>query len=199
MPLVSCPECDLLQRQVPLVPGGTAYCARCGALLYRNPIDGFDRTLAFTLAAAVLFITANAFPIVSLEASGQRTSTTLLGAVAALHDQDMTAVAALVFLTTFLAPSVHVCALLYLLLPLKLGRVPRHLPVVFRLVDAVRPWGMVEVFMLGMLVSLAKLSHMATVSPGVALWAFAGLMVLFSAGAATFDARALWVRVEATR
>jgi paraquat-inducible protein A len=197
--LLACRECDLLQKEVRLAPGGSAQCARCAATLYRNPTDGFDRTLAVTLAAAVVFIVANAFPMVGLEVSGSRTSTTLLGTVATLHDQDMTAVAALVFVTTFLAPAIDISAMLYLLLPLKLGRVPRGLPAVFRVVDAVRPWGMVEVFMLGTLVSLAKLSHLASVKPGIALWSFAVLMLLLAAGAVSFDARALWSRVEATR
>jgi paraquat-inducible protein A len=197
--LLACHECDLLQTEVRLAPGGSARCARCGASLYRNPAGGFDRTLALTLAAAVLFILANAFPIVGLEASGSRTSTTLLGTVATLHDQEMTSVAALVFFTTFLAPALDIGAMLYMLLPVKLGRVPPGFPRVFRLVAAVRPWGMVEVFMLGTLVSLAKLSHLASVTPGVALWSFGALMLLVAAGAASFDARALWARVEAAR
>jgi len=197
--LLACRECDLLQKEVPLAPGGSAQCGRCGATLYRNPAGGFDRTLAVTLAAAVCFLVANAFPIVGLEASGSRTSTTLLGTVATLHDQDMTAVAALVLVTTFLAPAIEIGAMLYLMLPVRLGRVPPGLPAVFRVVDAVHPWGMVEVFMLGTLVSLAKLAHLADVKPGIALWSFAVLMLLLAAGAVSFDARALWARVEAIR
>jgi paraquat-inducible protein A len=194
--LLACHECDLLQQEAPLAPGDTARCARCGAVLYRNQPDGLDRTLAYTLGAAVLFVVANAFPIVGLEVSGHRTSTTLFSTVRTLHDQDMTIVAGLIFVTTILMPAVHISALLYMLLPLKLGRVPRGLPAVFRLVHAVRPWGMVEVFMLGTLVSLAKLAHLAHVVPGVALWSFGALMFLVAAGAASFDSRALWARVE---
>jgi len=197
--VVACHECDLLHREVRLRPGGTARCARCEAVLYRNVPDGLDRTLAVMLGAAVLFVLANAFPIVGLEVSGHRSSATLLGTVKTLHDQDMTSVAALVFFTTFLVPVIHIGAMLYLLLPLKLGRVPESLPRVFRVVQSVRPWGMVEVFMLGTLVSLAKLSHLAAVKPGVALWSFGVLMLLVAAGAAWFDPKALWARVEAVR
>jgi|SRR5262245_6683224 len=50
--LIACHECDLLQREVPLAPGGAARCPRCGAVLYRNTPDGLDRTLAYTLGAA---------------------------------------------------------------------------------------------------------------------------------------------------
>ena len=197
--MIACHECDLLQRDVQLAPGGTARCARCGAVLYRNQPDSLDRTLAYTLGAAVLFVLANAFPIVGMEASGLRTSTTLLGMVRVLHDQDMTIVAGLVFVTTFLMPALHIGALLYMLLPIRLGRVPRGLPAMFRLVQTVRPWGMVEVFLLGTLVSLTKLAHLAHVVPGIALWSFGALMFLVAAGAAAFNPRALWDRVEVAR
>lgn len=167
-------------------------------VLYRNVPDSLDRTLALTLAAAVLFVVANAFPIVGLDAQGNRTSTTLFGTVRTLHDDGMTSVAALVFVTTILMPAVELGAMLYMLLPLKLGRVPHGLPAMFRAVQTVRPWGMVEVFILGTLVSLAKLAHLASVAPGIALWSFAALMVLLAAMKAAFDPRALWERVAVT-
>jgi paraquat-inducible protein A len=194
---IACHECDLLQREIALPLGGSALCRRCGGVLYRSIPDGFDRTLAYMLAAAVLFVVANAFPIVALEAQGTRISTTLFGSVRTLHDQDMTSVAALVFVTTILMPALEIGAMLYMLLPLKLGRVPKELPVMFRLVQTVRPWGMVEVFMLGTLVSLAKLAHIAHVVPGVAIWSFAALMFLLAAAAASFDSHDLWARVDA--
>jgi paraquat-inducible protein A len=196
--LIACHECDLLQREVPLPTGRAARCGRCGAVLYRNTPDSLNRTLAYTLAAALLFAVANAFPIVGLDAQGNRTATTLFGTVRTLHDDGMTSVAALVFVTTILMPALELGAMLYMLLPLKLGRVPHGLPAMFRVVQSVRPWGMVEVFMLGTLVSLAKLAHLASVVPGIALWSFAALMLLLAAVSAAFDPRALWARVATT-
>jgi len=195
--LIACHECDLLCRDTPVAPGSKACCRRCGALLYRRIPDSLDRTLACLLGAALLMIVANAFPIVGLEAQGNRTSTTLFGSVRTLYDDGMTSVAALVFATTILMPALDIGAMLYMLLPLKLGWVPNGLPVMYRLVQTVRPWGMVEVFMLGTLVSLAKLGHLAHVVPGVALWSFGMLMVLVAAAAASFDAHELWARAEA--
>lgn len=197
--LHACHDCDLLQREVPLAPGGTARCPRCGAVLYRRKPNGLDRTLAYSMGAAVLFVIANCFPIVGLAAAGHHSSTTLFGTVRTLYDGDMTSVAALVFTTTILMPALEIAALLYLLLPLKLGRVPSGLPAVFRLVHAVRPWGMVEVFMLGTLVALTKLAHLASVVPGIALFSFGVLMILVAAAAASFDTHALWERVEEVR
>ena len=195
--LIACHECDLLCRDTPVAPGSKACCRRCGAVLYRRIPDSLDRTLACLLGAALLMIVANAFPIVGLEAQGNRTSTTLFGSVRTLYDDDMTSVAALVFVTTILMPALEVGAMLYMLLPLKLGWLPKGLPAMFRLVQTVRPWGMVEVFMLGTLVSLAKLGHLAHVVPGVALWSFGLLMVLVAAAAASFDPHDLWARAEA--
>lgn len=195
--LIACHECDLLQREVPLPPHGAARCGRCGAVLYRNVPDSVERTLACTLAAAILFVVANAFPIVGLDAQGHHTSTTLFGAVRTLHEQEMTSVAVLVFVTTVLMPALQLGAMLYMLLPLQFGVVPQGVPAMFRVVEAVRPWGMVEVFLLGTLVSLAKLAHIASLVPDVALWSFAALMVLLAATASSFDERSFWQRVNA--
>ncbi len=195
--LIACHECDLLNRETTIPPGGKACCRRCGAVLYRNVPDSLDRTLAYTLGAAMLFIVANLFPVAGLEAQGTRISTTLFGTVRTLYDQDMASVATLVFVTTILMPALEIGAMLYMLLPLKIGWVPKELPAMFRLVQTLRPWGMVEVFMLGTLVALAKLAHIAAVLPGIALWSFGALMFLVAAAASSFDARALWARADA--
>jgi paraquat-inducible protein A len=197
--LIVCHECDVLLREPALADGCEARCPRCGAALFAKSREGLERTLALTLGALVLFVVSNSFPILGLEVQAHRTATTLYGAVLALRDQEMPLVAGLVFVTTILVPAVDLAAMTYLLLPLSLGRRPPSLAEVFRLVQSVRPWGMVEVFILGVLVSLVKLAHLASVLPGVALWSFGGLMLLMAAAAASFDAREFWVRVEALR
>jgi paraquat-inducible protein A len=190
--LIACHECDLLQREGPLPEGGKALCVRCGALLYRSHPRSVERTLAFALAAVVLFAIANLFPIISLELQGQRVDATLYGAVNTLYGQGMELVAALVFVTAIAMPALQLAALCYLLLPVRLGRVTPRAGPVFRLLQAVRPWCMVEVFMLGVLVSLVKLAHVASAIPGVALWSLGALMLLLAALAASFDPRTLW-------
>lgn len=198
-PLIACHECDLLQREAPLPQGGIARCGRCGAELYRSHPQSFERMLTLTLGAGVLFAIANSYPIIGLKLEGQVVQTTLFHAVRVLYNEDMAPVAALVFVTTLLMPALQLCAMAYLLLPLRLGRAPLHFALVFRLLQAVRPWGMVEVLMLGVLVSLVKLAHLASVVPGIALWSFGALMLLFAAIAAVFDPRELWARMSAIR
>ena len=192
--LIACHECDLLQREAPLVHGGAARCGRCGAELYRHRPASLERTLALTAGAVFLFVIANSFPILGLQLQGQVIDTTLYNTVHRLWDEDMKSVAALVFVTTIAIPALQLFAFTWLLLPLRLGRVPPYFALVFRMLQAVRPWGMVEVFMLGVLVSLVKLAHLAGVVPGIALWSFAALMLVMAAITAVFDPRALWER-----
>ena len=195
----ACHECDALQRMVPLQSGGMARCWRCGAVLYRRRRYGLDATLALTLTAAVLFLLANAFPLVGLDLQGQRHATSLWGAVRSLWDQDVELLALLVFVTTMAMPALDLGAMLWLLLPLVLGRRPPAGMRVLRALQVIRPWGMVEVFILGVLVALVKLAHIATVEPGLALWSFGGLIVVLAAAAASFDADLAWAHLAAHR
>jgi paraquat-inducible protein A len=194
--LIACRECDCLQQEAALQARGAAQCARCGACLYRYKPHGLDHTLAFLAAAAILFVIATSFPLLSLDAQGLTTTTTLFGTAQALYEGGDTSVAALVFMTTILFPAVEIAAMLYMLAALKLGYVPRTLPLLFLAFEAVKPWGMTSVFMLGTLVSMVKLAHIATVIPGIALVALGGLIMMIAATEATYDPRALWRRVR---
>jgi|SRR5215510_3258025 len=190
--LTACHECDLLQREPILPPGGTACCLRCNAVLFRDIPDSIDRGLAYTLGAAILFIVANIFPIVGLEVQGNLHATSLYGAVESIWNNDMEGVASLVFATTILIPAVEISLMLYVLLQLKFGRLPGELRSILRIMQSVRPWSMTQVFILGVLVALVKLAHLAHVVPGVALWAFGGLILLLTAAGSTFNMHMLW-------
>ncbi|MDQ3025167.1 MAG: paraquat-inducible protein A [Pseudomonadota bacterium] len=197
--LVACPECDALQREVDLDPGGAASCVRCGAELYREKAHSLDRTLAFICAATVVFIAANAFPLMELETQGIQTSSTLFGTVTVLQETGWPTIALLVFLTTIAVPFLQLAAALYILVPLKLGFVPARLPLAVRSLDAIWPWGMVEVFLLGAMVSQVKLAQIATLYPGAAMYMLGAYVLLIVAAVAAFEPRVLWERVESLR
>ncbi|MDI9690384.1 paraquat-inducible protein A, partial [Burkholderia cenocepacia] len=88
---------------------------------------------------------------------------TLIGAIDALWRQDMAIVGVMVFCSTVLFPLVEMAALLYVLLPIRRGIVPPGLNLVLRTIQLVRPWGMIEVFMLGILVTIVKMVSLARV------------------------------------
>ena len=196
-PLIACRECDLLQHEIALPAYGAALCVRCDASLFRVIPHGLDYTLASLLTGLFFFMLANVYPLVILEVKGNVASATLFGAIKALAAQDLLSVATLVLVTTILAPACEIIAMLYLLIPLKLGRAVPAKAMVFRLIEHVRPWGMIEVFMLGILVAIVKLTTFATVIPGVALWSCGALMLSFSAAAYFYNPRDIWQAVSA--
>ena len=123
---------------------------------------------------------------------GDKISTTMPQAVWALHQHHMTGLALLVLVTTLLAPGIQIAAILTLLVCLRLRRGQHHFAQLFRLLQVIRVWGMLDVLMLGILVALVKLAALATVVPGVALWSFAALLVLLTLLSSSFSARDLW-------
>lgn len=194
--MVACHECDLLQQAVALQSGGVARCRRCRAILYRNSPDSLVRTLAFTQAATVFFIVANLYPIMGIEIQGTPGETNLYGAVHSLWQQEMYLISLLVGLTTLLLPAAELGMMLYLLLLLRRNIIPPGLPLFMRILKHIRPWSMVEVFMLGILVSLVKLTSASTIIPGVALWSFGGLTFMLAAMASSFNSRDIWASLE---
>ncbi len=194
--LIICHDCDLLQREIPLKRGCSASCSRCGAELYRNATDSIDRTLAYSLAASVLFVIANVFPIFAIESQGTRRAINLFGAVSSLWDQQMQFIALLVFMTTIFIPALELITMTCLLLPLKFRHIPVGYILILRMMQIVEPWGMIEVLMLGVLVSLVKLTSSFKVIPGIGLWSFGCLTILLAAAAASFSTRDVWARLE---
>ena len=183
-------------REVNAPVGGSASCPRCGVVLYRNLGARFDWSLAFLVGAAVLYLIANAFPIVTMEAGGNRTIATLFGTVVALQRDGSSPVAALVLFTAIVFPALIIGLMIYMLLPLQFGRAPAGADAVFRALQASQPWSMIEVFMLGILASIVKLAHLAALVVGPALWAFGALIVLMAAGVACFEPAEYWARVR---
>jgi paraquat-inducible protein A len=168
---------------------------RCDALLYYQKKDSLDRTLSLTIAGLVLFIVANTLPFLAMKSKGLVRETTLITGVKGLYLQGMEALALLVFLTTILVPLVQIAGMLYVLVPLKVNRVPRHLALVFRFIRSLQPWAMMEVFMIGILVSMVKLGKMASIVPGLALFSFVVLIFVLAGSAASLDPRIVWDRL----
>ena len=197
--VIACHDCDLIQRLPHLTEPGTVQCIRCGAVLHQKKHDSIERTLSFTLAGLVLFGLANSFPFLAFKLEAQVRQTTLLTGIQELYTQGMPELSIIVLLTTVLVPLAQMISLLYILLPLKLKRMPIALPAVFRFVRHLQPWSMMEVFMVGILVSVVKLAKMAKIVPGVALFSFLALIFVLAAMTASLDSHLIWEKWETRR
>lgn len=198
--VVACPDCDLLNRVPVGQVKGTCLCARCGAVLSRYRPNSIERSLALTLTALLLFILSNSFPFLAMKSGGLVQETTLVSGIQALWEQELYGLALLVLLTCILVPLLQMLGLLYILTPLYWGTRPAaHGARVFRLVVEVAPWGMMEVFMIGILVALVKLGHMATIVPGISVFSFGALIFVMAAAFSSLDPALLWDRFDLRR
>ena len=174
-------------------------CTRCHAHLQRPEGASVDSALALAVCALMLLLLSNAYPLVAMHINGSSRETTLMGAAHGLYAQGDDSLAVLVFLTTVVAPLFQIVALLYILIPLWLNRHAAGQDVVFRLLTRARPWSFMEVFMLGALVALVRLSKFAHIVPGISLWSCALLMICMSALTNVTSPEQFWRWVESAR
>ncbi len=196
MSTVACPGCDLLQGIPPLPSGGKARCPRCGETLASRPAASLDRPLALTLAAAIVLIVANTQPMMGLSAVGRQASTTILGGAYEMWVQGRELTAMVVAFCVVIAPAGYLACMLAILLAARRPPAPPWVGGLLRWADFMKPWSMLEVMMLGVLVALVKIAELATVTPGVGMYATGLLVLLLPAIAVTFDPGEVWNRVE---
>ena len=176
--LTACPMCDTLHRRVHLKDGQRARCRVCGSELARSSRLNRARMIPLVLTCLLLFVMANVFPIVAIELQGTVHQLTLVGAVMTLLQSEMFAVALMVFVPTLFLPGLYLLTLLFVLWLTGRGDVPAGVQNrLVRMMQQVYPWSMVEVFLLGVLVAIIKLSSMASIIAGPALWAWMGTTI----------------------
>ena len=194
-----CHDCDVIQTVVNLPVGAVARCVCCGARLFANPKGGLDVPLALSLSALVFLVLANSFPFLSLNMQGNVQTSTLTGTALAFLKNDQLILAFVVWFSTVIAPGIIVFGLSYVLFALRFGINLPYIHTTIHAVHRILPWVMMDVFILGALVALVKLSSLADISLGVGLYAFIMLIVLFSAIVATIEPHLLWERLDSIR
>lgn len=178
---LNCHHCGATFVRVRLEPGQWSRCSRCEEVLETYGGLNSQAWLAVILAAAITFVLANAFPVMTLMFQGTGQSTTFLGAVKATWYAGYPEVAVLTALVGFGFPVFKLLLLAMLFLPMSLGRLPSYFEWVLGLIGWVRHWCMVPVFLLGALVAIVKLIDLAQLEVGVGLYATAVSSLFFTA------------------
>ena len=189
--LAICEHCDSVHQRGALAPGEAADCRVCGATLYRRSRLDVDAMLALTVAALIVFVLANAAPIVTMQSGGVTTRGWLMTIVSSAWEYGVGPVAAIAAGTVFLFPLAQLGLYLYVLLGSKRRTRPPGFVEAMHGLRWLRPWSMVEVFLIGILVSMVKMSSLAKVTPEAGLWGFGVLTILLTA-LSTFELRELW-------
>jgi paraquat-inducible protein A len=189
----------MAHKTVPAPAIAATRCVRCRAPLQRPENGSIDAAIAIAITALVLLVFSNIYPLVTIQYNGTVRDTRLLGAALAFYSGNHPFLAALVFATTIVGPLLQIIGLLYLLVPLRRGREAPAQNTIFRLLAQMRPWTFVEVFMLGAVVALVRLTAYAQVIPGVALWSCGLLMFALAALTSRTTPGQFWRWVEKDR
>ena len=182
-----CHDCDALLLIPELNRTETAYCPICDGLIDEGGNIAFNRLLPLTITGFILFILANLYPLLSMNANGQIVDGTILSASTALWNGDQRFLSIVVFITTFLTPLLQLLANAWLLLPLPFGRILPFSDSVLRVSHHSVPWNMMEIFLLGFIIAVVKLGEEAVIILGPSLYAFVALILLMTVLNNLFD------------
>lgn len=197
--LDACAECDLLLNPAQPAMGDKAQCPRCGYLLQRPRKQSIERTFALSVAGLILIFPANLLPLVGIKVLGNTRDGTLWSGVATLYQEDMWAVAILVFLSSMLFPLVNIVLSLLVSGHLYFRKPNRYLPRWMRWLQHIEEWAMLEVYTLGIIVACVKLASMAELRFGFGLYAFVALLIVNAMLASSLDQYLFWRRIEQLR
>ncbi len=191
--LVLCRYCDLLQELPPLEDGQEAHCARCGHELDARQRESALRPILYALSALFMLLLTNLFPFIGMDAAGSVREMDFLDTSAVLLDEDYPWLALLVWLFIQAIPAFCMSAIIYL----KLGmyfRLPALVQVA-RMLFTLKPWSMVDIFLIGLIVSFVKLLTHFEISLGMSFWAFCLFCVLHLRTFQVIDRHELWSRI----
>lgn len=189
-----CPDCGLFQKLPTLMPGAAATCFRCDAVLRRRRFNPLNSALAFTLVALFAYVIAISLPVLQVDVAGRVRSNTLFSGPEELESQGFGALGAVVLATTVVVPGLKILLMLVVLLGLRLQKPPRFLVALLSCLEWLRPWAMLEVFLLGVLVAYTRLTAIAAVQVQTALYALGVVMVVMAAADAFIDQDEIWAR-----
>jgi paraquat-inducible protein A len=158
--------------------------------------EPIDLPLALTLTAAVVFIVANTWPLMSLSAVGRYASTTILGGAYQMWLQDEAITAVIVAFCAVIAPAGYIVFMLTVLFAVRRPPAPKWVGEMLRGAEFMQAWSMNEVMMLGILVALIKIAELANVQADIGMYAMGALVLLFPAIMVSFDPDEIWQRVE---
>ncbi len=194
--MMECRDCGLVQLVPALPPGARATCPRCDAVLRTTRHNPLTLPLALNLTGLMLFGVGSTMSIMSLSSAGQHSGATLLSGPIGLERYGLIGLGAVVAVTTLAVPLVRVVGNIAVLLALRADRPPAWTKGVYALAEHLRPWSMIEIYLLGVFVAYVKLISMAQIELGAALFALGALTVTMVAADALTDDHAVWEAID---
>ncbi len=192
--LLNCHVCNKLCSAGTAPAGSMAVCPRCGATMHLRKQDSIARTWAFLITSIILYIPANVYPIMTVTILGKGEPDTIASGVVALINAGMWPLALIVFMASIFVPLLKMLGLTVLLLSIKYKWRwrPVQRTVMYRIIEMIGRWSMVDIFMISILVAVIAFGNLATIHAGVGARAFALVVVFTILAAMSFDPRLIW-------
>ncbi len=192
--LVGCHACDYVTSNELLKKSDHAHCPRCGSTLHQRIPDSIDRTWALLIASLILYIPANVFPIMTVVSFGRGEADTIMSGVIVLFQSNQAAIALLVFFASIFVPVLKIVGLAFLLISVQTKSTwrPVERTKIYRIIEVIGRWSMIDIFMISILIALVQLQAIATIDVGPAAVAFAAVVVLTMFASMSFDPRLIW-------
>jgi paraquat-inducible protein A len=199
--LVACHDCGLLSPLAPHAPDQQQHCPRCDSVLHSRKPGGLSRTWALLIASYILYIPANLLPVSYIVYLGHGEPDTILSGVEALFASGDAPIAVLLFFASICVPMLKMLALTWLALSVRYRWHwrPRDRTMLYRLVEVIGRWSMLDIFVISILVALVRLEALMTIAAGFGAVCFAAVVVLTMLAAASFDPRLMWDALEPER
>ncbi|MFP8965357.1 paraquat-inducible protein A [Pokkaliibacter sp. CJK22405] len=193
---IACHECDAVFPMIAMKHRQDAYCPRCGGHLFAHREGTIQRSLALAIAAFCFFIPTVSLPLIQLDVLGLNSSVTLIEAVIELVQEQYWWTAFLVAACSIVVPFLEISLLIFVLGIALLERAGTLTIMLFRWWHVLRGWGMLEVYLIGILVAMVKLLDMASVTLGFGLYAFVGMLLMLLTMMLSLDPHEVWEQLD---
>ena len=192
--LVGCPECRLITRTFPGIPPAHTLCPRCGTTLHHRKPDSIQRTWALVLTAIFLYVPANLLPVMHTTYFGRTKSDTIISGVYYFMMSGSWHIALIIFIASVVVPAFKLIVLSFLLITLRdrPGRNRLERTRLYRIIEVIGRWSMVDIFVVAVMVAMLQLGNFATVKAGWGAIFFAAVVIITMIAATTFDPRLIW-------
>ena len=194
--LIGCHACNLVQKRAVTID--TQRCTRCGAKLHRRNPDSVARTWALLLSAAILYIPANLYPVLHTSSIVGSEDDTIMSGVAMFWNDGDYPLSAIIFIASILVPMLKLGTLAYLTWATQTASKwrPRQRTTLYRIVEKIGRWSMLDVFVVTLTVALVRFGSLAVITPGPGALAFGCVVVLTMLASMQFDPRLMWDHIE---
>ncbi len=193
--VILCPDCDLLLEATTLEAGTKIVCPRCHATLRTPVTNTVEKTMALSLTGLVLFVPAMFLPLLSFDVVGLESSGDIISSSLAMIRTGFIFTGIAVLLTSVLIPLAKLLILFTVSLQVQLQKSNRKTAIAFRLYRHLDEWGMLEVYMIGILVTIIKMMHMAKINYDAGFFCFVGLLLVTLSSSVFLDEHYFWEKI----